>query len=61
MAGVIRDLMLALWAHIQPHPYPHGTKVCVSAACLFQEARFNSLHNIHLFCGILVCFFPNHR
>ncbi|PRW20721.1 phosphotransferase inositol or phosphatidylinositol kinase [Chlorella sorokiniana] len=27
MAGVIRDLMLALWAHIQPHPNPHGTKV----------------------------------
>ncbi len=26
MAGVIRDLMLALWAHIQPHPSPHGTK-----------------------------------
>ena len=26
MAGVIRDLMLALWGHIQPHPYPHGTK-----------------------------------
>ncbi|KAL4439666.1 hypothetical protein ABPG75_002667 [Micractinium tetrahymenae] len=27
MAGVIRNLMLALWAHIQPHPNPHGTKV----------------------------------
>jgi transformation/transcription domain-associated protein len=27
MAGVIRDLMLALWSHIQPHPYPHGVKV----------------------------------
>lgn len=29
MAGVIRDLMLALWAHIQPHPSPHGTKARV--------------------------------
>jgi transformation/transcription domain-associated protein len=27
MAGMIRDMMLALWAHIQPHPNPHGTKV----------------------------------
>ncbi|PSC74456.1 transformation transcription domain-associated -like [Micractinium conductrix] len=27
MAGVIRQLMLSLWGHIQPHPNPHGTKV----------------------------------
>ena len=35
MAGVIRDLMLALWAHIQPHPNPHGTKVSHSATWLW--------------------------
>ena len=33
MAGVIRDLMLALWGHIQPHPNPHGTKVGVHLQC----------------------------
>ncbi|KAL4854024.1 Transcription-associated protein 1 [Chlorella vulgaris] len=27
MAGVIHDLMLALWARIQPHPSLHGIKV----------------------------------
>lgn len=31
MSGVIRELMLALWGHIQPHPNPHGTKVGVGA------------------------------
>lgn len=27
MAGVVRPLMMALWSHIKPAPYPFGTKV----------------------------------
>ena len=44
MAGVIRDLMLALWAHVQPHPYPHGTKVLTVQAML-QVAWYRSATN----------------
>lgn len=27
MAGCVRPLMMALWSHIKPAPYPFGTRV----------------------------------
>ena len=39
MAGSTRAIMLSLWSHIRPHPYPFGVKVAEVLAKLGGRSR----------------------